>query len=195
VRGKGRLKGSKGNGKNDRVTGMRITFKISYIAVVILHFLIYLSTRRNPSLFEFTSTAPAVLGSSPLAVLRSGPPAVLGSGPPAMQTAVDDFMALLSTTQLGFERTVGVDDTYIPRTVPERLYKRAAKAYESDDASGAFILTLNVFAPTPTEVKAVQAEVDDDALTKAIEAIKSTVRLSSRLRVDTLKVQLNKEFI
>jgi hypothetical protein len=112
-----------------------------------------------------------------------------------MQTAVDDFIASLSTTQLGFERTVGVDDTYILGTVLERLYKRAAKAYESDNAGGAFILTLNVFALTPTEVKAVQAEVDDDALTRAIEAIKNTVRLSSRLRVDTLKVQLNKELI
>jgi hypothetical protein len=158
---------------------MRTTFKISYIAVVILHFLIYLGTRQNPSLFEFTSTAPAVLR----------------SGPPAMQTAVDNFVALLSITQLGFERTVGVDDTYIPGTVPERLYKRAAKAYKSDDAGRAFILNPNVFVPTLIEVRAVQAEVNDDALTKAIEAIKSTVRLSSRLRVDTPKVQLNKELI
>ena len=39
---------------------------------------------------------------------------------------------------------------------------------------------------------AVQAEVDDDALTRAIEAVKATVRTSGRLRVDSKKVQDNK---
>jgi hypothetical protein len=138
--------------------------------------LIHLGTCRDLSLFEFSSTALAALGSRPLDV----------------QTAVDDFIALLSTTQLGFKHTIGADDTYIPGTVPERLYKRAARAYESDDIDGAFLLTNDVFAPTATEVGAVQAEVDDDALTRAIETVKSTVRSSGRLRVDTKKVQLNK---
>jgi hypothetical protein len=96
-----------------------------------------------------------------------------------------------STTQLGFQRTLGVKDTYVPGTVPERLYKRAAKAHESDDLDGAFILTLDIQAPTLEEVAAVQAEVDDDALTKAIEAVKVTVRTSSRIRVHSKKVQEN----
>jgi hypothetical protein len=100
-------------------------------------------------------------------------------------------MESLSTTQLGFQRTIGVKDTYIPGTVPERLYKRAAKAHESDDLDGAFVLTPDVQAPTLEEVAAVEAEVDDDALTKAIEAVKSTVRSSGRLWVDSIKVQLN----
>jgi transcriptional regulator NrdR family protein len=42
------------------------------------------------------------------------------------------------------------------------------------------------------EVAAVQAEVDDDALNRAIEAVKVTVRTSGRLRVDSKKVQDNK---
>jgi hypothetical protein len=58
---------------------------------------------------------------------------------------------------------------------------------------GPFVLTLDVEAPTLEEVAAVQAEVDDDALTKAIEAVKVTVRTSSRLRVDSKKVQANNE--
>jgi hypothetical protein len=42
------------------------------------------------------------------------------------------------------------------------------------------------------EVAAVQAEVDDDELTKAIEVVKVTVR-TSRLQVDSKKVQANNE--
>lgn len=104
-------------------------------------------------------------------------------------------MESLSTTQIGLRRTVGVKDTYVPGTVPERLYKRAAKAHESDnlDLDGAFVLTPDVQAPTAEEVAAVQAEVDDDALTKAIEAVKVSVRTSCRIRVDTPKVKANKE--
>lgn len=68
-----------------------------------------LGTRRDLSLFEFTSTAPAVLGSIQ----------------PTVNTAVDSFIASLSTTQLGFQRSISVEDTYIPGTMPERLYKRA----------------------------------------------------------------------
>jgi hypothetical protein len=147
------------------------------ITVVYLHFLMNIGTCRNLSLFEFTCTAPAVLASVQ----------------PSVQAAVSDFMASLSTTQIGFQRTIGVEDTYVPGTVPERLYKRAAKAHESDDTNGAFVLTSDVFAPTMEELAAVQAEIDDDALTKAIETVKGMVRSSSRLRVDTKKVQLNKE--
>jgi hypothetical protein len=80
----------------------------------------------------------------------------------------------------------------VPGTVPERLYKRAAKAHELDDLDGAFVLTPDVQAPTLEEVAAVQAEVDDDALTRAIEAVKATVRISGRLRVDSIKAQENK---
>ena len=42
------------------------------------------------------------------------------------------------------------------------------------------------------EVAAVQAEVDDDALTKAIETVKVTLRTSSRIRVDSTKLKENK---
>jgi hypothetical protein len=71
----------------------------------------------------------------------------------------------------------------VPGTVPERLYKRAAQAYNlaEADSNGAFILTPNVFAPTAAEVRAVEAKVNDEALTRAIETVKTTVRISGRL--------------
>jgi hypothetical protein len=74
----------------------------------------------------------------------------------------------------------------------ERLYKRAAKVRESDESNGAFVLTPDILAPTLEEIAVVQAEVDDDALTRAIETVKTTVRSSGRHRVESLKVQLNK---
>ena len=43
------------------------------------------------------------------------------------------------------------------------------------------------------EVAALQAEVDDNELTKAIRVVKVTVRTSSRLQVDSKKVQANNE--
>jgi hypothetical protein len=62
------------------------------------------------------------------------------------------------------------------------LYKHTAKAYKlDDDSDSAFILTLNVFTPTTLKVRAVQAKVDNDALTRAIETVKGIVRLSGRL--------------
>jgi hypothetical protein len=65
----------------------------------------------------------------------------------ALQTAVNDFIESLSTTQIGFQRTIGVKDIYIPGTVPERLYRRVSKTHESDDLDGAFVLTLDIQAP------------------------------------------------
>jgi len=71
----------------------------------------------------------------------------------------------------------------VPGTVSERLYKRVARTLDSDESDGASVWTPDVFAPTLEKVAAVQAEVDDDALTKAIEPVKCTVRSSSRHRV------------
>jgi hypothetical protein len=53
-------------------------------------------------------------------------------------------------------------------------------------------LTPDVQAPTVEEVAAIQAEVNNDTLTMAIEAVKITVRISGRLRVNSEKVQANK---
>jgi hypothetical protein len=119
---------------------------------------------------------------------------VLTTVDPAIQTAVDSFIGSLSTTQIGFQCTLSTKDAYIPGTVPEHLYKHAAKAHQSDDSEldGVFILTPDIQAPTAEEVAAVQAEVGDDALTKAIEAVKVSVRTSCRTRVDTTKVKANK---
>lgn len=84
---------------------------------------------------------------------------------------------LVSTTRLGLQRSEGHTDTYVPGTVPERLYKRAQQAHETLD--GAYQLTPDIFAPTVAELRAVAAEVGDEALTKAITALKETV-VSSR---------------
>ena len=65
----------------------------------------------------------------------------------------------------------------MPGTVLERLCKRAQLAYKTLD--GAYKLTPDVFAPTAAELRAVAAEVSDEALTKAITALKETV-VSSR---------------
>jgi hypothetical protein len=103
-------------------------------------------------------------------------------------------LALPSTTQLGLQRLEEVTDTFVPGTAVERLYKRAQKAHEeSDDTDGAYVLTADIIAPTPTEIAAVEAEVDDEALTRAVETVKSTVRSSGRQRVDVQKIKENKE--
>jgi hypothetical protein len=80
-----------------------------------------------------------------------------------------------------------VKDTYVLETVPDRLYKRVARALDSDKSDRALVLTPDIFAPTSEELVAVQTEVNNDALTKAIETVKSTVRLSSRHQVDSEK--------
>jgi len=56
----------------------------------------------------------------------------------------------------------------------------------------AFVLTPDVLALTLEEITAIQAEVDNDALTKAIETFKTTVRSGRRHQVKSLKAQLNK---
>src|SRR5207245_832800 len=76
--------------------------------------------------------------------------------------------ANISTTQRGLQRSEGLPNTYVPGTVPERLYKRAQMAHEID---GAYQLTPDVFAPTQAELRAAAAEVGDEALTNAIAAI------------------------
>lgn len=98
---------------------------------------------------------------------------------------------LVSTTRLGLQRSKWGIDTYVPGTVPERLYKRAQLAHETLD--GAYQLTPDVFAPTAAELRAVTAEVSDEALTKAITPLKETVvsSRSGRRGAPTRKVILN----
>ena len=101
-------------------------------------------------------------------------------------------MTEVSTTQLGLQRLWDVEDTYVPGTVVERLYKRAQKAHdESDNYDGVFVLTADVIAPTAEEVATVRGEIGDEALTRAIETVKQTVR-PMRHRVDSRKVKDNK---
>jgi hypothetical protein len=106
----------------------------------------------------------------------------------------DDAVKYVVNTWLKWKEKL-VRYTYIPGTVPERLYKRALKAHESDDSDGAYVLTHDILAPTLEEIRAVEAEVGDKVLDRAIEAIKLTVRSSGRQRVDTPKVKENKELM
>ena len=92
----------------------------------------------------------------------------------------------MSTTQLGIQRLASNPDTYIPGTLPERLYKRAQlQAADDDDTDGCYRLTTQDAPITVDEIEAMQA-VDEDgqAIDRAIETIKKTVR-SSRNRVAT----------
>jgi hypothetical protein len=79
------------------------------------------------------------------------------------------------TSQIGLEHSKGLQDTYVPGTVPERLYKRAQLAHDIDD-DGVFVLSTQVFAATAEEIASVEAEVNGNVLTNAIEAVRKTVR-------------------
>jgi hypothetical protein len=46
-----------------------------------------------------------------------------------------------------------------------------------DNLDRTFVLTRDIIAPTIVEIVAVEAEVNDKALTKAIEVVRSTVQL------------------
>ena len=77
-------------------------------------------------------------------------------------------------------------DTYMPGTLPERLYKRVQLQAANDaDTDGFYRITTQDAPITVDEIEAIQA-VDEDgqAINKAIETIKKTVRLS-RNRVAT----------
>jgi len=54
------------------------------------------------------------------------------------------------------------------------------------------VLTSDILAPTLTKIAAVEAEVDDKALTRAVETVRLTLRSSGRQRVDAPKVKENK---
>jgi hypothetical protein len=91
--------------------------------------------------------------------------------------------ALVSTTKLGIQRSAGNIDTYVPGTLPERLYKRAQ--LEVDDADGCHRLTTQDTPITADEINTILAvEEDGQAIDKAIETIKKTVQ-SNRNRVAT----------
>ena len=102
------------------------------------------------------------------------------SSQPGSKPATSLAPALLSSTQIGLQRSNGQADTYVPGTVPERLYKRAQMAHENYD--DIFTLGIDDFAPTDGEMAAIEAEVDDTALTNAIEAIKKTVRSGRQVK-------------
>ena len=94
----------------------------------------------------------------------------------------------MSTTQPGIQRLASNPDTYILGTLPERLYKRVqlqANDDADDDTDGCYRLTTQDAPITVDEMEAIQAaDEDGQAIDRAIETIKRTVR-SSRNRVAT----------
>jgi hypothetical protein len=91
----------------------------------------------------------------------------------------------VSTTQLGIQRLTSNLDTYIPGTLPKRLYKRVQLEVDDDDSSSCYRLTTQDALITTDEIKTIQAaDEDGQAIDKAIETIKKTVQ-SSRNRVAT----------
>lgn len=133
-----------------------------------------LGTQRDPSAFEYPSTAPAILSTT-----------VTISREPQESTAV---LVLLSTTRLGLQRSEGTVDTYIPGTLPERLYKRAQLQVQvdDDDINGCYRLTTQDTPITANEIETMLVvEEDGKEIDRAIETIKKTVRSSVRSRVAT----------
>jgi hypothetical protein len=92
---------------------------------------------------------------------------------------------LISTTRLGIQRSKGTVDTYIPRTLPERLYKRAQLQVDNDDTNVCYRLTTQDAPITVNEMETIQAaDEDGQAIDRVIETIKKTVQ-SGRNQVAT----------
>lgn len=120
VRRKGRPRGSQGKGRNSGIQ----------------------STHRDPLLFEFTSTAPVILICTtqlPICIFTESASvlALTASLLDIVNTVSDnefldlgtdstfesDTEILVSTTKIGLQQSQGGIDTYVPGTLPERLYK------------------------------------------------------------------------
>ena len=102
----------------------------------------------------------------------------------------------MSTTGLGLQRSEGTVDTYVPGTLPERLYKRAQLQIvdDDDDTDGCYRLTAQDTPITVSEMETILAvEEDARAIDKAIDAIKITVRSSIRSRVATSRAIESRE--
>ena len=78
----------------------------------------------------------------------------------------------------------------MPSTILEYLYKCIQQAY--NNYKKGCLLRVEDFAPTTSKVATVEAEVSDIALTKAIDAIKQTVRSGRHVKLSQ-KVKLNME--
>jgi hypothetical protein len=102
----------------------------------------------------------------------------------------------MSTTRLGLQRSEGTVDTYVPGTLPERLYKRAQLQIDddNDDTDSCYRLTAQDVPITVSEIETILAvEEDARAIDKAIDAIKTTVRSSIRSRVATSRAIESRE--
>jgi hypothetical protein len=102
----------------------------------------------------------------------------------------------MSTTGLGLQRSEGTVDTYVPGTLPKRLYKRAQLQIDDDDddTDGCYRLTAQDAPITVSEMETIIAvEEDAKAIDKAIDAIKATVRSSIRSRVVTSRAIESRE--
>jgi hypothetical protein len=101
-----------------------------------------------------------------------------------------DYDVDISITKLGLQRCIEALGLYMLGTFPECLYKHAQQAY--NNYKEGHILQVEDFAPTASEVAAVEAEVSNSILTKAIEAIKQTVRSGRHIK-SSQKAKMNTE--
>jgi hypothetical protein len=95
---------------------------------------------------------------------------------------------------LGYSvRKLGYIDTYVPGTLPERLYKRAQLEVDADDTYGCYRLTTQDAPITADEIEAIRVvEEGGQAIDQAIETIKKTIR-PSRNRVVTNRAMESRE--
>jgi hypothetical protein len=166
-----------------------------------------LGTRRDPSAFEYipSSSAPAVVNRS-----RAQPPQLVGvlalmaqesqdddsnSDSDSEYIDIDDLidpqLKALSTTQLGLQRLEEAPDTYLPGTLPPRLYQTNPFARQQNDeeiGGDVYELAADAMPATVEEMKQMEDdEADEEALSQAIEAFVAPTR-TGRKRTATLKV-------
>jgi hypothetical protein len=156
VQGKGRPKGPKGKQKGKWGVKYDPAMAKAPFYSTILTFSSYLGTRQDPLAFEYPSTAPAVLSAASATVSET-----------QESTAIS---TLISTTRLGIQRSEGTVDTYVPGTLPERLYKRAQLQVEvDDDTDGCYRLTTQDAPITVDEMETILAvEEDGKAIDKML---------------------------
>jgi hypothetical protein len=109
---------------------------------------------------------------------------------------IDSELGQLTTTQLGIERLEDASDTYLPGTLPPRLYQSNPFAQQTEPTEMGEIqyqLTAQEVPATAQEIQAIEEEeADEEALSQAVETLIQATR-SGRKRTATTKVISNEE--
>jgi hypothetical protein len=109
---------------------------------------------------------------------------------------IDPELRQLTTTQLEIERLEEASDTYLPGTLPPRLYQSNPFAQQTEPTELGEIqyqLTVQEVPATAQEIRAMEdVEADEAALCQAIEALIQTTR-GGRKHTATTKMISNEE--